>query len=99
LCKIKQLPNQSIHDFVKVWSHIANKITMPEQDLKDTFMNALLPAYKLLLISNHNMTLWNMMDVVLKKEPCIKKLYAMHNNNTPTYQKTSSIPENNKKMK
>jgi len=96
LCQIKQLPNQSIHDFVKVWICIANKITMPKQDLKYTFANALLHAYKLLVSSNRDMTLGDMMDVVFKKEPCIKKLYTICNNSTPTYQKMVQKPENNK---
>ena len=43
------------------------------------------------------MTYGDMMNVMFKKEPCIKKLDAMHNNNTPTYQKISQIPKNNKK--
>lgn len=80
LCKIKQLPNQSIKDFVKIWKQMVNRITMPKQDLKYAFANGILPIYKLFFIFNHDMSLGDMIDIVIKKEPCIKKLYAMKNN-------------------
>jgi len=60
-------------NFVKKWKQTANKITMLEQDLKDTFANALFPMYKLLVISNRDMILGEMMDVLFKNEVCIKK--------------------------
>jgi len=72
LGKIKQLPNQYVHDFMKVWKHTTNKITMPEQDLNDTIFNALLPLYKILVISNHDMKLGEMMDVLFKKKILLK---------------------------
>jgi len=58
---------------------MTNKITMSEQDLKDAFVNGLLPIYKLFVISNHDMSLGDMIDIIIKKEPCIKKFYAMKN--------------------
>lgn len=75
--KTKQLPNQSIRDFIKVWKQTTNKIIIPEQDMKDAFSNGLLPIYKLFFIDNHDMSLDNMIDLILKKEPCITKIYAM----------------------
>jgi len=71
---------------------------MPKQDLKDTFANALLPMYKLLFISNHDMTLGDMMDVLFKKVACIKKLYAMRSNKPQTYDKKINTLETNKKF-
>jgi len=62
---------------MKIWKCAANQITMPEQDLKDTFVNDLFPIYKLLVISNHHMTLGEMLDVVLKKEVSVEKLYVI----------------------
>ena len=72
---------------------------MSEQDLKDTFASALFPMYKLLVISNWYMTLGEMMDVLFKKEACIKNLYAMHSNKSQTYDKKVNIPNTNKKPK
>jgi len=50
---------------------------VPKQDLKDSFINALLSIYKLLVISNHGLILARMIDVLLKKEDCIKQTYKM----------------------
>ena len=96
LCKIKQLPNQYVKDFVKVWKQIPNRITMPKQDLKYAFANGLLPIYKLFIISNHDMSLGDMIDIVIKKEPCIKKLYAKKNNENTHCKK--SIPKYTNKI-
>lgn len=62
---------------------------MLEQDLKDTFTNGLLPIYNLFIISNHDMSLGDMIDIIIKKEPYIKKIYTMKNNNTQKF-----IPKN-----
>ena len=79
LCKIKQLPNQSIKKFIKVWKQMATKITMPKQELKDAFANGLLPIFRLFIISHNDILLGDMIDFVIKKEPCINKIYAMKN--------------------
>ena len=50
---------------------------MDEHELKHIFVDGLLPIYKLYVISNHDMSLGYMIDIVTKKEPCIKKLSAM----------------------
>ena len=97
LCKIKQLPNQSLFEFIKVWKQTTNKITMFEKDLKYTFTNALFPMYKLLVSSNCDIKFGEMIDILFKKEACIKKLYAMCNNKTQTYEKKAKNPESNKK--
>lgn len=100
LCKIKQLPNQSLSNFMKEWKLIANKIYVFEQDLKDTFANSLLPMYKLHVISNHGMILFEMIDVLLKNEAYIKesckKKYKKSNiyENKEKYQ----VQENEKKI-
>lgn len=61
---------------------MATKITMPEQELKDTFASGLLPIYKLLVISNHDISLGDMIDLVNNKAPCINKFYTMKNKYT-----------------
>ena len=50
---------------------------MPEQDMKDDFVDGLLPIYKLFIIDNHAMNLGDMIDLMVKKEPCINKICAM----------------------
>ena len=42
-------------------------------------MDDLLLIYKLFVISNHNLSLGDMIIFVTKKEPCIKKVFAMKN--------------------
>jgi len=69
---------------------------MLEQDLKDTFANALFPIYKLLVISNCNIKLGEILDVVLKKEASVKNLYAMRNKPV-TYKKKIQTSKNDKK--
>ena len=44
---------------------------MFEKDLKYNFANGLLPIYKLFIIDNYNMSLDDMIELVIKKEPCI----------------------------
>jgi len=72
---------------------------MLEQDLKDTFTNALFLVYKLLVISNRDMTLGEMMDVLFKKEACIKKIYEMCSKKYQIYEKKVKNPKNDKKPK
>lgn len=64
-------------DFVKVWKQITSKITIDEQELKHIFTDSLLPIFKLFIIDNHVISLGDMIDILIKKEPCINKLYAM----------------------
>lgn len=78
-CKIKQLPLQSITNFIRMWTQIVNKLTLEEQELKHIFVDSLLTQYKLFVISNHDLSLRVMINVVKKKENYIKKLYAMKN--------------------
>lgn len=47
LCKVKQLQRRSLIDFIKMWKKVANKLTASEQDLRDTFIHALLLVFKL----------------------------------------------------
>jgi len=54
---------------------------MHEQNLKDAFVNGLLPIYNLFVISNHDILFDDMIDTIINKEPCIKKLYAINNDN------------------
>ena len=71
---------------------------MPEQDLKDAFLYGLSPIYKLFIISNHDMSLGDMIDIVIKKEPCIKILYAMKNNDNTHHKKLISENINRPKV-
>jgi len=43
------------------------------------------------------MILGEMMDVLFKKEACIKKIYSMHSNKPQTYDKKINTLETNKK--
>lgn len=52
---------------------------MPEQDLKEVFACGLLPIYKLYIIHNHNISLGDMIDFVIKKETCINKICTIKN--------------------
>lgn len=60
---------------------------MPEQDLKDNFANDLLLMYKLLVISNHDLKLVKMIDILFKKEDCINKLYNICSKKSQVYEK------------
>jgi len=43
LCKIKQLNNKRLTNFIKFWKTITHKITTPKEDLKDAFTASLFP--------------------------------------------------------
>lgn len=59
---------------------------MLEQDMKDAFSNGLFPIYKLFIIDNHDMSLGNMIYLIIMKEPCINKIYATkkHDRTSPS---------------
>lgn len=76
--QIKQFPNQSFPEFVKLWKGIANKITLNEHELKHIFVDNLLPQYKLFAISHHDLSLGDMINTITKKEEHIKKLFTIN---------------------
>lgn len=43
------------------------KITLEEYELKYIFFGSLLPQYKLFVISNHDLSLGDMIDIIIKK--------------------------------
>jgi len=43
--------------------------------------------YKLLVISNCDLTLAEIIDILFKKEDCIKKLYNTHSKKSQMYEK------------
>lgn len=52
---------------------------MEEHELKQIFVDSIFPSYKLFVISNHDLSLGDMIDIITKKESCINKLYTMKN--------------------
>lgn len=44
--------------------------------MKYAFSNGIFPIYKLFFSDNHT-SLGDMIDIIIKKEPCINKIYAM----------------------
>lgn len=55
--------------------------------------------YKLLVISNHDLTLAAMIDILFKKEDCIKKLYNIHSKKSQGYQKNDKSQGYENKVK
>ena len=62
---------------MKVWKQTTNTLTMDEHELKHIFLNGVFPIYKLFVIYIHDMYLGDMIEIITKKEPCIKILSAM----------------------
>lgn len=75
LCKIKQLHNQSVIDFVQMWKKDVNKLLVPEQDLKENFMVALLAHFRLEVIDLDNIYLGKLIARLHKKKSCIIQNY------------------------
>lgn len=89
MCKIKQAIFQSLIDFVKVWKKFINRVTTTKQDLRETFASSLYPMLKLEVLDHDDISLGNMVDKFLKKEPCIlqnyKELHKVNNAKVNNY--------------
>lgn len=75
LCKIKQLSNQSLIAFVRVWKKNVNKIIVDEKYLKDVFIASLLPQCRLEVIDLDNFSLGKLIGRLLKNKSCIVQIY------------------------
>ena len=65
------MQGQSLANFIKILKKIANKLTVNEQDLKDTFVHPLLPIFKLQVQDHDDIYFGKMIEKLLCKESCI----------------------------